>query len=387
MFEFVGESGQPAGCELKGDGSADRLVSIIGESKSRESACKTPASHPLLPHLEILSVSGFMPEPGTAHGALPFVPENEHGTTSGAGISDAAAFFRATTKKKHQFEVPRYLSAGAAPVEEKRTDCLPPVARRAGETRNILVSEIAFAFMLSLAGASRRRPDMELKITDQDDDEGTTPRDPGRLNLPEKERHAPVRQQWPSADKFSWTKAMRPLAATDSGIAFDAGSSPSSLFAGVELENRLAAVSVGSWWKNPTGDARSDTNRHSNTFAQGGANPNYRTRATMIVGLSDTLVEVARELFHDESLAWLIADLNKGSIREHIINGKRIVRLKHRQEIVLPTWLDVVDFNNARPEPSRSTKVVTLVEKTRVDIDLLKLGLTSVVGCTEDPTT
>ncbi|HEY9720161.1 MAG TPA: hypothetical protein V6C69_21965, partial [Trichormus sp.] len=291
--------------------------------------------------------------------------------------SRTSAFHGPATKKKHQLEVPRYLFAGTPPAEEKRIGYMPPVVRRAGETHNILVSEIAFAFMLSLAGASRRRPDMELKITDHDDDEGATPRDPSRLNLPVNEK--------PSADKFSWAKAMRPLAATGSGIAFDAGPSPSLIFAGVE--NRLAAVSVASWWKNPTGDDRNDMSRHSSTFAAADANSSYRTRATMIVGLTDTLAEVARELFHDESLAWLIADLNKGSIREHTINGKRIVRLKHRQEIVLPNWQDVVEFNKARPELLRSIKVVTLVEKTRVDIELLKHGLTNVVGCTDDSTT
>lgn len=390
MFEIGREYEQLASSELKCNNG-----SVWFEAIARGAA----VSNPLLPHLDLLSASParFTTEPGTAFGAQPVSPESNQCTTHGAGDPSPADLVRhSPAKKKHQFEAPRYLSPGTAAVEEKPRECSPQAtgAGRAGETRSILVSEIAFAFMLSLAGASRRRPDMEPKITDHDDEEGTTPRDPGRLHLSANERHAPALHDWPTADKFSWTKAIRPLAATDNGIAFDAGSllvDQTSVLAKADLQSRLAAASVASWWKSQTGEhgsgGGSDHIQYSNAIAPVDANANNRTRAKMIVGLTDTLAEVARELFHDESLAWLIADLNKGAIKEHTINGKRIVRLKHRQEIVLPNWLDVVEFNYARSELSRSIKVVTLIEKTRVDIDLIKLGLTNVVGCAENSTT
>jgi len=363
MFEFGSEGRQLAGCDVDGSSSREHFAAGLVAAGVSEIASNASSSHAFLPNLQISS--SFCESDGgwgTAH----------------------------LTKKKHEFDVHRYLSAGAAPAEEKRSLPWPQANRPASETHSVLVGELAFAFMLSLAGASRRRPDLDLRITDPDDEEGqTTSRDPHRLSLAATEHASPARQQLPMLDKFSWSKAMRPLAASNTGITFDARSSlldHNPIFSAVELQSKLAAASVTSWWKNQTGDQRlmNDITPYPGTSAKLDANPNYRPRSTMIFGLYDTLADVARELFHDETLAWLIADLNKGSIKEHIINGKRIVRLKHRQAIVLPHWLDVVEFNNARPELSRSVRVVTLVEKTRVDIDLLKLGLTSVVGCADN---
>ena len=105
-------------------------------------------------------------------------------------------------------------------------------------------------------------------------------------------------------------------------------------------------------------------------------------RPTVLVALNDTLVSIAETFFHDPNLAWLIIDLNRNSIRQTEIEGKRVVELQTRQKLLLPVWEpDIADFyadSDRQHEPIE--KLVTIVEETQIDKELMSSILGSVVG-------
>jgi len=307
-------------------------------------------------------------------------------------VMEQDAKFRPLAKRKEWQEMHRYLSAGNVPcLDEVDKESTAHNYWRKSETRSILVSELAFAVMISLAGAARRRPDIDLRITDSDSDEGKTPRDPQRLHFEQSEQQGASHKSSLNVDKFSWVKIQRPCAVANNGIAFDGTSflpENHEQRSVSDLQSSLAAASVFSWWRKQT-DERKQANDLANQDSRQAPEsmPVFRNRPTLIVGMTDTLSEIAEELFHDPGVAWLIADLNKGASREYWIDGKRIVRLKHRQQIILPIWSDIVEFDKVRPEISRSARIVTIVEETRIDIDLIEATLAGVMGGAVEPTT
>ncbi len=103
-------------------------------------------------------------------------------------------------------------------------------------------------------------------------------------------------------------------------------------------------------------------------------------RPTVLMAASDTLVTLAEAYFHDPNLAWLIADLNRDHISETWIDGKRVVELKSRQQISLPVWDDIVEFYNNRPRDSQPENLVTIVQQTQVDLELLNSRLGVAMG-------
>jgi hypothetical protein len=103
------------------------------------------------------------------------------------------------------------------------------------------------------------------------------------------------------------------------------------------------------------------------------ANP--RTRPKTIIASTDTLVSLAEAFFYDRNVAWLIADLNKGVIKESWLDGKRIVELKSRQQIELPLREDIERFYRQRADHALAENLITIVEQAGVDSQLLSNSL------------
>ncbi len=103
-------------------------------------------------------------------------------------------------------------------------------------------------------------------------------------------------------------------------------------------------------------------------------------RPTIIVSPRDTLVSIAEAFFHDANLGWLIADLNRHNIEDSEIEGKRVVVLKSRQLLELPVWADIEEFSRSRAATDSPDNLVTIVEHTQVDRELLDLSLSATVG-------
>lgn len=103
-------------------------------------------------------------------------------------------------------------------------------------------------------------------------------------------------------------------------------------------------------------------------------------RPTFLVLPEDTLVSIAETFFHDPELAWLIADLNQHNIKEAQMHGKRVVELKSRQLLELPVWEDIEEFWRNRPAEARAENLVTIVEHSQVDRELLDSALSIAMG-------
>lgn len=103
-------------------------------------------------------------------------------------------------------------------------------------------------------------------------------------------------------------------------------------------------------------------------------------RPTCLISERDTLVSLAEELFHDANLGWLIADLNADRIKQSWVEGRRVVEIANRQELVVPVWQDIVEFYQNRPAAAVPENLVTIVTATQVDRELLDSALGVVMG-------
>ncbi|MCA9801190.1 MAG: hypothetical protein KC777_04350 [Cyanobacteria bacterium HKST-UBA02] len=103
-------------------------------------------------------------------------------------------------------------------------------------------------------------------------------------------------------------------------------------------------------------------------------------RPTIIIGLADTLVGIAEALFHDARVAWLIADLNKGTTRQYAKDGKRIVEVRARETLILPVWEDIVEFCQNMPIDACRKPLITIVRETPLNREILEEHLGHVVS-------
>lgn len=103
-------------------------------------------------------------------------------------------------------------------------------------------------------------------------------------------------------------------------------------------------------------------------------------RPTTIISARDTLISIAEAFFHDPNLAWLIADLNLQNIKESWIDGKRVVELRSRQQIELPVWEDIEQFYRSRSSDAKPENLVTIIEETQIDRELLSNALGTAMG-------
>lgn len=96
-------------------------------------------------------------------------------------------------------------------------------------------------------------------------------------------------------------------------------------------------------------------------------------RRTILIGTNDTFVSIAdRELTIDYgNLGWLIADVNLNRIKETYLDGKRIVEVRSRQTIEIPSADDIIAFLRHRKKENKAENLITIVVETQLDRELL----------------
>ena len=118
-------------------------------------------------------------------------------------------------------------------------------------------------------------------------------------------------------------------------------------------------------------DADDSAKQTSNASGTISTTTKVLSRPTCYITKNKTLVDIAEELFHNGDLAWLIADLNTGHIRDLMIDGKRVVEFTGRQQINLPVWEDIVEFQRNQPANAIARNLVTVVADHWIDRELL----------------
>lgn len=103
-------------------------------------------------------------------------------------------------------------------------------------------------------------------------------------------------------------------------------------------------------------------------------------RPTTFISSGDTLISIAERFFDNPNVAWLIADLNVEQAKESWIDEKRIVEFKNRQPICLPVDQEIAEFLLNRPKHARPENLITIVQKTQIDRELLESSWRPVVG-------
>ncbi len=102
-------------------------------------------------------------------------------------------------------------------------------------------------------------------------------------------------------------------------------------------------------------------------------------RRTVMVSENDTLEIIAERYLFDASLAPLVADVNRHNIKQTYIDGKRVVELKFRQQLIMPVRREIADFYS-RPLSERQEDLVTIVEVSQIDRQLISTILGPVVN-------
>jgi hypothetical protein len=103
-------------------------------------------------------------------------------------------------------------------------------------------------------------------------------------------------------------------------------------------------------------------------------------RPTVLINMGETLVGLAEIYFHDPNLGWLIADLNREHTKQTWIEGKRVVEIQSRQLLTLPVWEDIEEFYKQRPADATPENLVTIVEQSQVNVELLNSSLSVAMG-------
>ncbi|MDP3508900.1 MAG: hypothetical protein Q8T09_12995 [Candidatus Melainabacteria bacterium] len=102
-------------------------------------------------------------------------------------------------------------------------------------------------------------------------------------------------------------------------------------------------------------------------------------RPRILVGANDSLVSIAEQLFNDSGIAWLILKLNS-DLQPLLIEGKTVVRLRSRQEIFVPVYQDIIDFQKLRTKEMCGQNLITVVEENQIDREIIDLALAPILG-------
>ncbi len=102
-------------------------------------------------------------------------------------------------------------------------------------------------------------------------------------------------------------------------------------------------------------------------------------RPKILISANDSLVSIAEQLFNDAGIAWLILQLNE-ELKPKIIEGKTVVRLRSRQEIVIPVYQDIIDFQKTRTKEMCGSNLITVVEQTQIDREIVDMAIAPMLG-------
>jgi hypothetical protein len=106
-------------------------------------------------------------------------------------------------------------------------------------------------------------------------------------------------------------------------------------------------------------------------------------RAQIAVQAQDNLEGLAQELFQDTVIGHLIADLNLAAVEEEYWQGKRIIRLKRRQRLMLPVYDDIQHYfqaNTQQLDKLRKQEIVTIIEDEQLDDEYVYAKLAGILS-------
>jgi hypothetical protein len=102
-------------------------------------------------------------------------------------------------------------------------------------------------------------------------------------------------------------------------------------------------------------------------------------RPKILIGSNDSLVSIAEQLFNDSGIAWLILQLNS-DLRPIEIEGKTVVRVRSRQEIFIPVYQDIIDFQKTRTKEMSGHNLITVVEENQIDREIIDRAIAPLLG-------
>jgi hypothetical protein len=275
-----------------------------------------------------------------------------------------------------------------------------PQVKHTNNKHELPGTEIALAAIIAIAGAAKARGDahvlttptaniQHLPIGQDVPTSASTERTPFQLNpdktqicITELSTHTPLNsvanlpdEKLYSKDPVSGNHSQSFLQSTAHKLGPTMGSPLALPFSLPSLSITVLAAdeSNGSSSENieeTGGDSNADSNGQTASTAA-----TIFTRPTYLISKNDTLVSIAEEMFHDANLAWLIADLNVGRMKDYRVDSKRIVEFRSRQQIHLPVWQDIVEFRRNRPKNTHPNNLITIVVETQVDRELLNSAL------------
>jgi hypothetical protein len=92
-------------------------------------------------------------------------------------------------------------------------------------------------------------------------------------------------------------------------------------------------------------------------------------RPTHLISSQDCLVNIAESKYGDRAIAFLIVELNAGSLKQTDLGDRLVIELSERQQIELPVSLDIENFYNRNAKNSKT--IVTIVNQSNVTKELL----------------
>lgn len=227
--------------------------------------------------------------------------------------------------------------AQRAPISKPEGTLEPP---KPGEKRELTGAEIAIAAIIAAAGVARTRPE-DARIPRE-------PQPPGQK---------PVAQDGAGGHSLDVPIGFLP-----------------------QFHVEGDAVSLKGSGQGEEGGEKAALEKPEEVHSRVAAPQPVMLRPTCLISERDTLVSLAEELFHDANLGWLIADLNADRIRQSWVEGRRVVEINNRQELVVPVWQDIVEFYQNRSAAAVPENLVTIVIATQVDRELLDSALGVVMG-------
>ncbi|MBS1993132.1 MAG: hypothetical protein JSS83_21600 [Cyanobacteria bacterium SZAS LIN-3] len=133
-------------------------------------------------------------------------------------------------------------------------------------------------------------------------------------------------------------------------------------------------------------DSTEDADNSEAKETAGGSRPRAESerkilmRPQIMVQAEDDLAEMAGLLFNDSRFGHLIADINRHSTRQKFEAGARVVMLYTRQRLSLPVYQDILRFSSTHLREAGQIKLITVVENSAVDRELLEHGLGQILG-------
>jgi hypothetical protein len=238
------------------------------------------------------------------------------------------------------------------------------VRAQIGQRRYILGTEIALAAVIAAAGIARVRHD---RVIPQDLGNQPTPRTNPALESGQN-AHRNDSQVLEVARNPRQTIKLETLARRiDEDI--ESFAVPSDLLREVKSNEKQFLQNVQRFFKQIL----------DNKYARETITTQPLFRPAILVELDDTLQEIAERYFNDINVAWLIADLNRGNVREAYIDSKRIISMQSRQTLILPVWTDIVSFYQNDFADVEIERLVTIVETSQVDVELYSQMFANVI--------